>query len=259
MLRTIMIFPVPAAALARAARRLAALVALGGLLGACQSEQVMFPATPQQNAEERYPITVAPKSESLTLSPDAFGKKLRDSDAAQISAFAGGYLQQGHGPLAIVMPSVPSSPQALAQMQAVNAALQERGVARSQIEWRIASPDPAPQTGAGPAAAPSRPVAPAQLTFTYTRYAASVERPCGNWSRDFSAYHNNQPWDNFGCAQQHNMAAMVADPLDLKRPRDTDPIDVDRRKVVLKTYREGKSTATERTESEQGQVSKVEK
>ena len=252
MLRKKMIIPLTARAVIPATRRFTILTVLAAVLGACQSEEVMFPATPQQNAGERYPITVAPKSESLSLSPAPFGKKLGDSDASRISGFAGGYLQQGHGPLAIVMSSVPSSPQALAQMQAVNDVLLERGVARSQIEWRIASPDPAPGAAAKPAP-------PGLLTFTYTRYVASVERPCKNWSKDFGGYHNNQPWDNFGCAQQHNLAAMVADPLDLKRPRDTDPIDVDRRKVVLKTYREGKTTATERTESEKGLVSEVAK
>lgn len=259
MLRKITIFPVPATAVARAARRLAVLAALGGMLGACQSEQVMFPATPQKKLEDRYPITVAPKTESLTLSPRPIGKKLGDKDTSQINGFAGGYLQQGHGPLAIIMSGVPSSPQALAQMQAVNGALRERGVARSQIEWRIASPDPASDSGESPGAPAGKAAAPAQLTFTYTRYVASVEKPCENWSKDFSDYHDNKSWENFGCAHQHNLAAMVADPLDLKRPRDVDPIDADRRTVVLKSYREGKATAAERSEAEKGMVSEVAK
>lgn len=259
MLCTIMIFSVPPAAVARAACRLAMLVVFVGLLGACQSEQVMFPATPQQNAEDSYPISVVPKSESLTLSPAPFGKKLGDSDTGKINDFAGGYLQQGHGPLAVIMSSVPSSPQALAQMQAVNTVLQERGVARSQIEWRIASPGPASDAGASSPAPAGRSSPPAALTFSYTRYVASVERPCGNWSKDFGTYHDNKHWENFGCAQQHNLAAMVADPLDLKRPRDIDSIDADRRTAVLKSYREGKVTAAERSEAEKGLVSEVAK
>ena len=65
----------------------------------------------------------------------------------------------------------------------------------------------------------------------------------------------NDPQRAFGCAQIANLAAMVSDPADLLGARRVDPADTIRRAEVLTRYRAGESTATERTESEQGAVS----
>ena len=41
---------------------------------------------------------------------------------------------------------------------------------------------------------------------------------------------------NFGCAQQQNLAAMVANPADLVRPQPMTPADGGRRADVIKKY-----------------------
>ncbi len=44
---------------------------------------------------------------------------------------------------------------------------------------------------------------------------------------------------NYGCAYQNNMAAMVANPVDLLRQRSEEPSDANRRSAVLERYRAG--------------------
>lgn len=238
--------------------RVLLVAALGGGLAACQHEgPYLSPATPQPDVKDKYPITVSPRQETMLLSPVLVGKSLTDADARQVTAFAGGFLQEGHGPLAIILPAVPKTPQAAGQIEAINRVLADRGVPDSRIEWRIATPGNPAGAAQAQAANPASP-APA-LVFSYTRFVAAVEKECGNWPKDIGSYHNNQPWTNFGCAQQHNLAAMVSDPLDLKQPRTVTPVDVDRRTVVIKAYREGTATAAERTEAEKGTISEVAK
>lgn len=239
-------------------RRMALLLLLASGVSGCQTNSISQ-AKPEPSVGEKFPISVEPFQETMQLSPVLAGKKLAPADASRITAFAGGYLQDGHGPLSIILPKVPNSPQMTGQVQAINEVLADYGVPASKVEWRIATP------GAPPVAVPPGGVSgsantkPDPLIFSFTRYVASVEGTCGNWEKDISTDHANHNWDNFGCAYQHNLAAMIVDPLDLKRPRATTPIDVDRRTVVIKAYREGEKTATERSEAEKGTLSEVAK
>lgn len=241
-------------------RRVALLLLLAGGVAGCQNSMMLSQATPQPTVSEKYPISVEPVQETMQLSPVLAGNKLAPADARQVTAFAGGFLQKGHGPLAIILPNIPYSPRTQGQMQAINEILAERGVPASRIEWRIATPGAAPAAAAAPPGGVNGTDArPGPLVFSFTRYVASAEGACGNWEKDIGRSHDNHTWDNFGCAHQHNLAVMVADPLDLKRPRATTPVDVDRRTVVIKAYREGKTTSSERSEDEKGTVSDVSK
>ncbi len=66
------------------------------------------------------------------------------------------------------------------------------------------------------------------LRLRYTTVAAAVAHPCGEWPYDLAAGSQlegmqNEPYWNLGCASQANLAAQVADPLDLIRPRPETP------------------------------------
>jgi pilus biogenesis lipoprotein CpaD len=52
---------------------------------------------------------------------------------------------------------------------------------------------------------------------------------------------HNEPYANFGCAQQHNIAALVANPQDLNVPRTSTPPDAMRRSKVISDYRTGRT------------------
>jgi pilus assembly protein CpaD len=62
---------------------------------------------------------------------------------------------------------------------------------------------------------------------------------------------------NFGCATQHNVAAMVADPRDLLTPETGGQSDAQRRLTVLDKYRKGESTATVKTDDQKALISNV--
>lgn len=100
-----------------------------------------------------------------------------------------------------------------------------------------------------------------QPTAYYERHPIIVTKSgahakaCGDWPEDLSRNHQNDEYANFGCAQQNNIAAMVANPNDLVRPRAQTPSDPMRRSNVIDYYRTG--TATSAATEEQQQKSKI--
>ncbi|MEM1317919.1 MAG: CpaD family pilus assembly lipoprotein, partial [Pseudomonadota bacterium] len=74
---------------------------------------------------------------------------------------------------------------------------------------------------------------------SYHTVQASVER-CGKWPEDLAGSNlDNRNWHNFGCANQNNMAAQIANPSDLVAPRGMTQADAERRNNVIEDYREG--------------------
>ena len=88
----------------------------------------------------------------------------------------------------------------------------------------------------------------APVVVSFTRHFASSPE-CGDWSQSITETGYNEPYPNFGCAQQHNIAALVADPRDITTPRTSAPPDAQRRSQVLTDYRTPKDTATPVTDS----------
>ena len=60
------------------------------------------------------------------------------------------------------------------------------------------------------------------MQLTYIRSVA-VTKECGDWSTDMADTSSNEPYPNFGCATQNNIAAMVVNPNDFVVPRPTTP------------------------------------
>lgn len=89
----------------------------------------------------------------------------------------------------------------------------------------------------------------APIRLSYLRYVAEGPE-CGRWPTNLAEDYRNLPYPNFGCAQQRNLAAQVANPADLLGPRTMDPADPERRSVVFDRYRQGRPTSAERTQDE---------
>ena len=68
---------------------------------------------------------------------------------------------------------------------------------------------------------------------------------CGREWSPFTATGSNQPNTNFGCATTANMAAQIANPRDILRPRDMTPPDGNRRATVFDSYRAGEQTSAD--------------
>ena len=65
-------------------------------------------------------------------------------------------------------------------------------------------------------------VVPGTVRVVVTRSTASVPN-CPNWSKTTESNFNSANHPNYGCATNSNLAAMVADPEDLVRGRESTP------------------------------------
>jgi pilus assembly protein CpaD len=79
---------------------------------------------------------------------------------------------------------------------------------------------------------------------------------CGAWE-NLTATRKNEAYGTFGCAMAANLAAQIANPEDLVRPRDSTPVDAGRRDVVLGKYRKGEVTSSAKDDQANGSISKA--
>lgn len=92
------------------------------------------------------------------------------------------------------------------------------------------------------------------VIVSYSRHFASTNE-CGDWSENLTQTGDNTLPPNFGCAGQHNLAALVANPKDLVTPRTSTPSDAARRSQVFTDYRTPKTTATSTDATDKVEVS----
>jgi pilus assembly protein CpaD len=216
-----------------AARRLAsvaatiALVAAAGLGAGCASydrNHYVAGAVPD-DYRTRHPIVVRQdeNSQDIVVSPNSRGLSYRDRAVAQ--TFASRFNQSGSARMAILVPAGSANQAAATRMaQQIVVVLAERGIARRRISIQTYD---ASQHGDA-----------ATLRLVYTGTTAEVESACGQWNEDILDTTQNRNYENFGCATQKNLAAMVANPEDLLGPRGESEIDATRRTNVINDWRD---------------------
>jgi pilus assembly protein CpaD len=84
--------------------------------------------------------------------------------------------------------------------------------------------------------------------------------PCGLWPDDVGAdydvkHFQNKEYYNFGCAQQRNIAAMVANPSDLVQPRAETPPYEGKRSYQMDKWRKGENPTTTYSDAQKGAIS----
>ena len=94
----------------------------------------------------------------------------------------------------------------------------------------------------------------ASLRVGYMRYEAVVPK-CGQAWQNISHSRSNDVQQNFGCAVTANLAAQIANPADLVRPREMSPADASRRLTVLEKYRKGEVVSSAKDAQAQGVIS----
>ena len=100
------------------------------------------------------------------------------------------------------------------------------------------------------------------IRLSYPKIKA-VAGPCGLWPDDLGpsvlnpGHDENKPYYNFGCANQHNMAAMIDNPADLEQPRAESPAYTARRTEGFDKYRKGQSTTTTYPEADKAKLSET--
>lgn len=226
------------------ARLAAALLATSALaLAGCHADRIVGGDYPQ-TYEQRHPIVLSEGPARLDLPVGAGRSGLTGRQKDDIRAFAADWRMNGRGPVGVLVPHDGASDAAASySVAAVRATLTSAGVPSTAILTRRYV-----------AEAPDH-LAPIKLG--YVKLKAEIPHRCGLWPDDaghgggdyFGETQNRDYW-NFGCATQANLAAQVADPEDLARPRAETPIYAARRQTVVERYREGANTASASSQSE---------
>ena len=219
-----------------AVRRLVVVAALASALGACAADRVVTGSTEAPDYHERHPIVLAEGARTLDVFVTGYGG-LDGRQREDIRAFAAEYRRSGQGAILAQVPAgTRNDGAAHATMARINDALADGGLPARHVAvttYPVVDPFLA---------------APVRLSFT--RLTAKVTSPCGTWPRDLGVSDvrqgtSNDSYWNLGCAMQSNVAAQVADPVDLVRGRSEGRPDSIRRGKVIEAIREGKDPSTQ--------------
>jgi pilus assembly protein CpaD len=183
-----------------------------------------------------HPITVAPHYETVNVAFSDASAGLSPEDGTKLANFAEDYLMRGDGAISISAPKGPNSSAALSYF---GEELAHMGVPRSRI--LVGTHDASGDT---------------HVEIGYIAYGAKADA-CGNWSQNAAEMAQNIPLPDFGCSNQHNLAAMVSEPRDLMAPRGMTPADATRRGTVINTYEKAQSTASQKSQEQNASLSQV--
>lgn len=183
----------------------------------------------------QHPIVVTEEPETLDLPIGRNTRRLHGPVEGTITAFAADSQRRGDGAVEILVPAGGANEAAVHSVTPeIRQALTRGGLPRSKISTRTyAVQDPS---------------ADAPIRLSYSRMQATAGT-CGSWPRSIGGgVGENVNYENYGCATQSNLAAMVENPSDLLTPRASTPADQNRRAVVFENYRKGEVTTSVYTE-----------
>ena len=200
------------------------------------------------SVEARHPIQLVDAPRSLPVYPSK-GRGLDQRQSADIAEFARAYRADNRaGGVTIRVPAAAADadPVTRQTVASIRSELTRNGVpvqAITQVSY-----DDAGLTS----------VAPVYLSFR--ALTAAIPHQCGQWPFDLAGggggggqlsqatvdneWWSNEPYWNFGCAYQSNIAAQVLDPLDLQRPRTAAAGDAAKRVNDIRALREGRDPST---------------
>jgi pilus assembly protein CpaD len=208
----------------RARLGVAAVALLAALSAGCTTTATSDVDVEDYDHRLRHPILLSNEPESLDMPVGMNGPALSPEIEGAIRDYVRDYQADGTGSITIQTPTASANEIAAASTgRAVHYALVRAGVPHRAIQ-----------------------VAPyyfgdhsklAPLRLSYLRVKAVVPE-CGIWPERIANSRQNVPLDNFGCAAQKNLAAMVANPADLIRPQPMGPANGARRAHVIQIFAE---------------------
>jgi pilus assembly protein CpaD len=215
----------------RIATPLALLLLLAGLTGcgAYLNGELDDVYTPPMHYQ-RHPITVVKNTARIELVPHKSG--LTAVERNEVARFAQSALTNASHSIGL---SHPRSARATAEE--VSAILMSEGIPPSMIVATAYG-------GRGP------------VTLTFTRTSAQTP-PCGDWNENLARTGENEPFPNYGCAHQQNIAAVVANPNDFVTPRAETPPDAPRKSQIFTDYRTPKDPSTPINVEQDAKLSEV--
>jgi len=217
---------------------MSAAVALGGCDSMLGDRQEQFNAGQAfLKPQELHPIVVSQQPHKMQVRVARGAAGLVPAQRAAMIDFLSKYraADAGNSKLIISVPSGSSN-----EVSAMNAVADMRPILADQgfsesavsIEPYHADGDPQPP-----------------IRIAYLRYAAEAPT-CGRWPSNVAETSRNLNYENFGCAQQKNLAAMVANPADLLGPRTMTPASADRRDTTWGKYVKGEPSGATRVSDE---------
>jgi pilus assembly protein CpaD len=213
------------------ALRLAALGGLAATLAGCYQHTEAQDNYPY-DIRDRHPISLARGRQTVEVFLGRYRGGLTPSQSADVLSFAQGWRHEGTGGVIIDVPTNRATARSASDtLREIYSILAASGVPRNAVyvrRYRVSG------------------ISPASIKLNYSKLIAETG-PCGEWPKDLGPasgkqYLSNRPYWNFGCAMQHNIAAMVADPADLVQPRGTTAAYEARRTVVIDHYTKGQKT-----------------
>ncbi|MGB9116791.1 CpaD family pilus assembly protein [Bradyrhizobium sp.] len=232
----------------RAFRIAGALAGLAIALGACtHTDEVVATASVPDDYRLRHPIAIQEADRSIVIFVGRARGGLSAEQRADVMGLAQIWLQEGTGAIVADVPvGTPNARTAADAFREVHALLSAAGVPPRGITVRHYHPEDPRQL--------------ATIRLNYPKISA-VAGPCGLWPEDLGpsikdkSYFENKPYYNFGCAYQHNMAAMIDNPSDFVQPRPETPAYTARRTEGFEKYRKGTATTTTYPEAEKAKLS----
>ncbi len=179
--------------------RIAGAGLVAAFLSGCETEMA------QHDPHVSHPSTIEQKTARLDIGPLYAGKP-SPADQQRIDEFLSAYYGQGGKPLDVTVAgrSV-EDPAAREQALQLANALMERGVPAEEINLYVQQDE---------AAGVSH--------MAFPIYTVSPEE-CGYWDKPLDSDYENGISSNFGCAVQHNIDVMAANPRDLAYPQEMTP------------------------------------
>jgi pilus assembly protein CpaD len=200
----------------------AALVTLAA--GACHSDAPPDPATTAAyDYRVKHPIVVEPRLAVLRLSAVQPGALSADDDG-RLRSFAGEFVRRGSGVVVVSVGarSAADAP-ARAYAQRIGVHLLQAGLKPEELQLQLVLDEPA--------------IGPGTALLRFNSSAADAPE-CYDWSSG----PRNAPSANFGCAIQHNLGKMVANPRDLAEPRPAEPGPARRSDTAIEKMNQGVPT-----------------
>lgn len=234
-------------AYARARRQLLAVAALAIPAAACAPDRAVTGSTYPYDHHVRHPIVLADGMRKLDIflaGPGVLDRRQRDD----LRAFVAEHREHGKGP---IMAQIPSGGRTDAfahrTLDSIRATLAEIGFPEGLLvvsSYAVADPAVA-----------------SAIRLSFRRLEAKVASKCGLWPQDLGGSdprHNygNEPYWNLGCATQANLAAQVADPIDLVRGRPETHGDTQRQVKDIQDLRNGKDPSTVYRQDDQNRINR---
>lgn len=208
---------------------LLAALALSGCSAMAVSRHEIVGSVPD-DYRTRHPIVLTDALAILDVPATNSVARLPADMRTNIAGFAQRFVASGAPGIAVAAPSGSANQAAARRVAAeVGQVLALSGVPVQMISYRSY------------AALPRDTEAPVRIA--YSRVVARTDQ-CGQWPDQVADSSENRNYENFGCATQQNLAAIVANPLDLVSPRGSTPADAERRSNVLEKYRSGQPYQT---------------